>query len=906
MKKLYFFLMAMLVSFCASAWTVSFTNPNNWANVYAYTFNPETNGGWPGKAMTKSGDVWTYTGTGTPKNIIFTNKSGAQTGDLDFVDGATYDLLGPIGAQVNEYTVYFNNSKSNWSKVYAYGWNGVVTPAWPGVELTQKTAEGLYIFTFESTAAAPANGSIIFNNNSGAQTQNFTWVEGATYDKDGIAGATMNDYEVFFDNSNSNWEKVYAYTFSPEYAGSWPGTELTANADGLYVLTISATETPTPEGIVFNDGTGANKTGNLVYEVGKTYSTTPVEIDYSQWYVNVLGDFNKWLDNGVNPVEGISKHENLAIGTTGFKIKIWNGAKDEWHFVEGSIATDEWVDFPENSFGGSATLIEGATEGSVYTVEFDCANNKVKVTKTGEETPEPVIPAAMYMSGDLGAGWEYNKEMTKAENVFTYDFVAGGQAHVTFTSGIMTEWVVADGVRYGAGDEDVAVELGTSYAMTASSDKCWSLPAGNYKATVTFDEEGVPTVVFTGETAEIFEIPEALFLSCDVEDGNWNFNNEMTNEGDGVFTAELVVPGNNAYITFATGNITVNEDLSWAVDGIRYGAGEHDVTIAMGESYTMEENNGNCWIIAGAGTYALTVTYDADAKTITLMAEKTSVPATDPVLYLRGADFGNWGIADETNQFTLEGGVYTLHVAALNGAFKITDADSNDENTITVADPEVRQDMVAGQTYTTANLYGSDADNMIMAEALTDVTVTYDRDNATIKVEGTVDENAVKTYTLMGHFYIYRGEINALAEAAWNEIAMTEDNGIYAATVVPTTAEGRMLIAGTRNGVALGYYKAADDAAALTAAAPASLAIDGTRDLDFNLDPTHKYEIKYNAESGELAAEDKGQTTGVEGIVAEDAEAPVYYNLQGVRVDNPAAGLYIVVRGSQVAKEMVK
>ncbi len=45
--------------------------------------------------------------------------------------------------------------------------------------------------------------------------------------------------------------------------------------------------------------------------------------------------------------------------------------------------------------------------------------------------------------------------------------------------------------------------------------------------------------------------------------------------------------------------------------------------------------------------------------------------------------------------------------------------------------------------------------------------------------------------------------------------------------------------------------------------------------------------------------------TAVGGIAAEDA-APVYYNLQGVRVANPENGLYIVVRGSKTSKVLVK
>lgn len=45
------------------------------------------------------------------------------------------------------------------------------------------------------------------------------------------------------------------------------------------------------------------------------------------------------------------------------------------------------------------------------------------------------------------------------------------------------------------------------------------------------------------------------------------------------------------------------------------------------------------------------------------------------------------------------------------------------------------------------------------------------------------------------------------------------------------------------------------------------------------------------------------ETTGVEGVETVDADAPVeYYNLQGVRVANPAKGLYIRVQGNKATK----
>ena len=48
-------------------------------------------------------------------------------------------------------------------------------------------------------------------------------------------------------------------------------------------------------------------------------------------------------------------------------------------------------------------------------------------------------------------------------------------------------------------------------------------------------------------------------------------------------------------------------------------------------------------------------------------------------------------------------------------------------------------------------------------------------------------------------------------------------------------------------------------------------------------------------------------SAGVEGVVVDDANAPVeYYNLQGLKVANPSNGIYIKVQGNKVSKEYVK
>lgn len=81
----------------------------------------------------------------------------------------------------------------------------------------------------------------------------------------------------------------------------------------------------------------------------------------------------------------------------------------------------------------------------------------------------------------------------------------------------------------------------------------------------------------------------------------------------------------------------------------------------------------------------------------------------------------------------------------------------------------------------------------------------------------------------------------------------------------------------------------------------------------------------YNANNSSLSSDFEGTITltipgkrqaatvlftrgaGVSDIVVDGADAPAeYYNLQGVRVANPGAGLYLVRRGTTVTKELVK
>ena len=59
----------------------------------------------------------------------------------------------------------------------------------------------------------------------------------------------------------------------------------------------------------------------------------------------------------------------------------------------------------------------------------------------------------------------------------------------------------------------------------------------------------------------------------------------------------------------------------------------------------------------------------------------------------------------------------------------------------------------------------------------------------------------------------------------------------------------------------------------------------------------------FHSEVDKFTLDQSGTTTGITAVETEDTDAPVeYYNMQGVRVMNPAQGLYIRRQGNRVEK----
>lgn len=88
--------------------------------------------------------------------------------------------------------------------------------------------------------------------------------------------------------------------------------------------------------------------------------------------------------------------------------------------------------------------------------------------------------------------------------------------------------------------------------------------------------------------------------------------------------------------------------------------------------------------------------------------------------------------------------------------------------------------------------------------------------------------------------------------------------------------------------------------------APADLTCEYKTTIALTDDPTDVFECTIVFAPTQEAAEAYIANAGVGDVIADENVAPVYYNLNGMKVANPTNGLYIVKRGSKVSKEVIR
>lgn len=189
-------------------------------------------------------------------------------------------------------TVYVTAS----SAPYLYAWVNETTKLngnWPGQKMTSTVEIGNTSFYYQSFDGVESF-NIIFNDGNGSQTDDINNISQDTYfsydggkgfkrstdpnDFDNSSsgnpgdGSISGSYVIYFDNSNSNWNPVYAYLYGGvagnDYIGGWPGRQMQKDsATGYYCLKIDSEYDLTQSYVIFNNGGNGKQTKDNVYLV---------------------------------------------------------------------------------------------------------------------------------------------------------------------------------------------------------------------------------------------------------------------------------------------------------------------------------------------------------------------------------------------------------------------------------------------------------------------------------------------------------------------------------------------------------------------------------------------------------------------------------------------------------------
>lgn len=240
------------------------------------------------------------------------------------------------------------------------------------------------------------------------------------------------------------------------------------------------------------------------------------------------------------------------------------------------------------------------------------------------------------------------------------------------------------------------------------------------------------------------------------------------------------------------------------------------------------------------------------------------------------------------------GGKYETTIENLATGFKIVDIENNNWD-VQYGAPSSNDMVEIGKTFSLkAKNGGPDPSNIEFANyvtAIQNAKVVFDPEAKTLTVTGTPVSNL--------ELYISGNMSGPDWPVPGNDgsIAMTENDGIYSATV-SFTAGDEFKVFG--KGWSLEFGVPADDTPALSPENLTLILAKSGKNIKVNM--TGQYVVSFNLSTFELKLT---SATGISQTTIK-AEAPEYYTLHGVKVASPSHGIYIVKRGTAVTKEIVR
>ncbi|MBQ7941680.1 MAG: starch-binding protein [Muribaculaceae bacterium] len=223
------------------------------------------------------------------KSYDGTEEENSSNNGGGIAGGGTEEPEAPIEPSMSEgeQAAFFENTADWNGTIRAWVWSSSINytgGSWPGQSCTY-LGNNIWKWTYGGSDKIPDGSGIIFNNGS-EQTADLKWINGGYYNAGGyvktIDGAgeipgtptTPGEnitWKFYYDNSNTNWSKVYAYVWdagngNKTYLGSWSGSVMSYdNQNQRWEISFTTTDTLKSPMVIFNNGNGGsgNQTADL-------------------------------------------------------------------------------------------------------------------------------------------------------------------------------------------------------------------------------------------------------------------------------------------------------------------------------------------------------------------------------------------------------------------------------------------------------------------------------------------------------------------------------------------------------------------------------------------------------------------------------------------------------------------
>lgn len=513
--------------------------------------------------------------------------------------------------------------------------------------------------------------------------------------------------------------------------------------------------------------------------------------------------------------------------------------------------------------------------------------------------PTDALPALVYVdaNGDEkykdvinvrgGGGFRFNPDFTQvaiasSKTTFSiYDITYSSDNTPTLTE----VYKVAHGI--GTNVNDIAWDLaGNIYICGNIGEylKGFSLPRENNEFTTTASAKYAVSYEAPAPVAPLYIVGNSE------EVAKWDPNN----------AAEFEFDGENYVITLS--EVTTEFKISTSRgDWGKFNAGNLAVDAALTNGGTVNlsvNKDGQNIVLPWAGVWTITVAGD-----LSTLTASTTTPEPAPVypaaVYMIGHD-NAWDIASPL-EIIGENGVYTATVDFTSTKFKLSTTKGDGDWTVFNATGlnVVSNPIAIGEPV--ALIAGYSEDINITNTGIYEVTI--DLVNNTLTLEVVVNYPEV-IYAI--------GNINGLDWSTSEGVAFSQESeGIYKGTIDVDNVDA-----------GYGYFQFATTLGADWGAVNAGTRYGATEENQL-VDANVTYNMTNNWGGGTKSWKCAAgkctievdltnntmkivEFTGVEGIVVDDNASAEYYNLQGVKVENPTNGTFIKVQGNKTTKVVIK